>query len=278
VDLQSDRTLATQVASGLASFIGGGSENTASGPKSTVGGGGGNSNSGDSGTIGGGSSNFVDSYCATVGGGFNNIVNGANYATISGGNGNAVTGAAGVVAGGSGCQATTSAYACGTEAKALHLGSHVITDSTNAILASTINNQYTSRFSGGYRLIGSPFSLSDRVTVYSDGAQTTIGLASADIYTIPAAAETAYACSVVIVAKTSVVPIDTAVFKSTVRAKRTAGVLTISAPFDASSDVDVAIAASSVQFVVSGTDIVVRVNGVVGASILWVGTLTITQL
>jgi len=130
VDLQSERSAATQVASGDYSVIGGGLNNTASGIAATVGGGflntasgigatvgGGGANtasgnlyatvggglqntaSGDGATIAGGSKNTASSDVATVGGGVLNTAMGA-YATVGGGAGNTASGYIATVGGG----------------------------------------------------------------------------------------------------------------------------------------------------------------------------------
>jgi hypothetical protein len=84
VDLQSMRLVATQVASGTYSVIGGGSFNTASDVAATVGGGWGNTASGNRATVGGGNSNTASGECATVGGGYQNTASGL-YSVVPGG-------------------------------------------------------------------------------------------------------------------------------------------------------------------------------------------------
>ena len=100
VDLQSERSTATQVASGDYSVIGGGEGNTASGDHATVGGGLYNTASGGSATVGGGYSNRASEYAATVGGGYQNNANGY-YASVGGGAGNTASGAYSAIPGGS---------------------------------------------------------------------------------------------------------------------------------------------------------------------------------
>lgn len=99
VDLQSTRGVASQVASGVRSTIGGGYSNKASAPNATVAGGASNMATAESSTVGGGSSNAaIEAFAtvpggadnvaagtsATVGGGYDNIAE-ANYATVAGG-------------------------------------------------------------------------------------------------------------------------------------------------------------------------------------------------
>lgn len=99
VDLQSTRGVASQVASGVRSTIGGGYSNKASATHATVAGGASNMATAESATVGGGSSNAaIEAFAtvpggadnvaagtsATVGGGYDNIAE-ANYATVVGG-------------------------------------------------------------------------------------------------------------------------------------------------------------------------------------------------
>jgi hypothetical protein len=115
VDLQSERSAATQVASGDYSVIGGGQDNTASGDYATVGGGRQNTASGSGATVGGGEQNTAgflqyatvgggllntaSGFAATVGGGLRNAASG-NYATVGGGYLNTASGFAATVGGG----------------------------------------------------------------------------------------------------------------------------------------------------------------------------------
>ena len=99
VDLQSDRGLATQVASGDYSVISGGYANTASGHYSTVGGGGWNTASGDRSTVGGGSNNTASGHYSTVGGGLINTASGL-YSTVGGGRENTASGDYSAIPGG----------------------------------------------------------------------------------------------------------------------------------------------------------------------------------
>lgn len=89
-------------------------------------------------SIGGGSMNAIDSnaaYSTIAGGAYNRIGSSAAYATIPGGLSNSVTASYG--------------FAAGNGAKANHLGTFVWSDSQNADFASTANNQFLIRASGG---------------------------------------------------------------------------------------------------------------------------------
>lgn len=99
IDLQVTRTVATQVASGTNSTIGGGARNESSGLESTVSGGGDNIASGAESTVGGGVSNNASGANAVIAGGDSNSALAQN-ATVGGGSGNTVTGINATVCGG----------------------------------------------------------------------------------------------------------------------------------------------------------------------------------
>lgn len=130
VDLQTSRNLASpgQVASGANSVIVGGYNNTASATSSTVVGGGANTASGQA---------------SFVGGGENNTASGS-WSVIPGGAWNEATG--------------NYSLAAGRRAKARHQGSTVIADSQDADLASTADNQFIVRASGGVGINSTPAS------------------------------------------------------------------------------------------------------------------------
>jgi hypothetical protein len=114
VDLQRERSLATQVASGDFSVIGGGSGNTANSVAATVGGGAGNIAAAQYTTVGGGRNNIASGSYTTVGGGWRNEASGYgatvgggernnasfSYATVGGGVGNSASGEHATIGGG----------------------------------------------------------------------------------------------------------------------------------------------------------------------------------
>jgi hypothetical protein len=100
VDWQTSRTGATQVASGSASVVGGGQNNTAGVLNSTVGGGLNNAIGGGYGTIGGGYNNSVSNGGFNFIGGGNSNTNNGNTAVLVGGSTNTSSGLYGVVGGG----------------------------------------------------------------------------------------------------------------------------------------------------------------------------------
>ena len=99
VDLQMERSSASQVASGSNAFIGGGSRNTASGAYSAVCGGFTNT-AGINGFVGGGESNLAGSQWSAICGGFGNQANSGTTAAICGGASNAGSGTESFIGGG----------------------------------------------------------------------------------------------------------------------------------------------------------------------------------
>ena len=130
------------------SMVGGGALNLSTQAYATVAGGFGNVSGGFVATVGGGSDNTASGSYATVGGGRQN--NSSNYATVAGGYFNTASGSFATVPGGYQNSATKDySFAAGRRAKANHQGSFVWADSTNADFASTANNQYLIRATGG---------------------------------------------------------------------------------------------------------------------------------
>jgi hypothetical protein len=142
-------------ASGNCATVGGGWDNTASGATATIGGGVYNTANGASATVGGGNGNNADRY-ATVAGGADNQAN-SDYTTVGGGHynnaggyGPTASGHYATVPGGRSNTADGSySFAAGRRAKANHQGSFVWADSADADFASTGNNQFLIRASGG---------------------------------------------------------------------------------------------------------------------------------
>jgi hypothetical protein len=103
-------------------------------------------------TISGGEHNTVasNSWKASLGGGARNAILAYEGGTIGGGVSNAVSGGYATVPGGlQNAAAGTYSQAGGRRAKANHTGSFVWADSTDADFASTANNQFLIRASGG---------------------------------------------------------------------------------------------------------------------------------
>jgi hypothetical protein len=110
-------------------------------------------------TIGGGFYNAIltGNTGSTISGGYNSTMQtNAWYSTIGGGYHNSVSGSYGIVAGGDENTANTNSFAAGHRAKADHQGAFVWADSTDADAASTADNQFVARASGGVVFYSNP--------------------------------------------------------------------------------------------------------------------------
>ena len=141
---------------GLTNFgsnINGGAANTAAGNFSAIGGG--NLNEALGGnylTVGGGFSNKIEGGgFGTIGGGRSNLATGA-YATVGGGGSCVASGQSATVPGGSGNTASGNrSFAAGSGAIAQHDGAFVWADDGNDPVASSRNNEFKVRSTGGAR-------------------------------------------------------------------------------------------------------------------------------
>jgi hypothetical protein len=139
-------------ASGDSATVSGGRDNTAAGRAATVGGGVYNSAAHWVATVGGGYGNAASGAAATVGGGDENIASGLN-ATVGGGLKNRASGYRSTVPGGErNTAAGRLSFAAGYMAQANHDGSFVWADSAFYYFASTADNQFLVRASGGVGL------------------------------------------------------------------------------------------------------------------------------
>ncbi len=177
------------------SFVGGGFSNTASGFDGFVGGGIDNMVDGNKAFIGGGESNAAATANSFIGGGTGNMVVTGGSGFVGGGTGNMVSGFGGFVGGGrdniaSGSESFVGggrdntangllSFAAGRRAKANHTGTFVWADSTNADFASTGQDQFIVRATGGvgfgdtpsdYFVIDTPFGTQDDDYSFGTGA------------------------------------------------------------------------------------------------------------
>jgi len=181
----------SNVATAPLGTVGGGRDNTASGGNATVGGGYTNRVTDDNGTVAGGGNNLAgdaagttsDATCATVGGGWSNTASAQQatvgggwsntassiQATVGGGGGNTASGPTATVGGGwtntaSGASATVPggelntaqgdfSLAAGRRAKANHFGAFVWADPSDFDFASTADNEFSARATGGVRFV-----------------------------------------------------------------------------------------------------------------------------
>ena len=180
--------------------VSGGQQNTANGMYSAVAGGILNIASGGSATVVGGNNNTASGDYATVGGGYHHTASGLG-AFIGGGGydgiyaaGNTASGACSVVGGGmfnfaTNLEATVPggrdniaggeySFAAGRRAKALHGGTFVWADSTDADFATTATNQFLIRATGGVGIntndpAGAALRVAGRLVADSAGIGTT---------------------------------------------------------------------------------------------------------
>jgi trimeric autotransporter adhesin len=141
------------VAEGFASAVTGGSQNKASGVLAVVGGGLSNQATGLHSAVFGGQGNLASGEKAFVGGGISNQAPG-EVSSVLGGTSNVASGAASSVLGGLGNSAQgIAAVASGYYAQAVHNGSFVWADVGSNGFASTTNNQFSVRATGGARFV-----------------------------------------------------------------------------------------------------------------------------
>jgi hypothetical protein len=169
-------------ASGLAATVGGGHQNTASGERATIAGGRLNTATGFKSTVAGGRLNTASGHESAVGGGHQNTASGER-AAIGGGFENQAGGATSTVPGGFQNSASGDfSLAAGRRAQANHNGAFVWADATDEDFASTSDNQFLIRASGGVGIgtnspnqllvVGDPFASplpGNRVTIGNTG-------------------------------------------------------------------------------------------------------------
>jgi hypothetical protein len=130
---------AANTAGAFVSTVGGGNSNTAGGDFSTVAGGVLNNAGAKNSVVAGGFTNTASGYSSTVAGGRSNTA-GSDYSTVAGGYLNTAS--------------SNLTFAAGYRAKAMHSGSFVWGDSTDADITSPGPNTFTVRATGGSRFDG----------------------------------------------------------------------------------------------------------------------------
>ena len=177
VDLQTSRSLATQVASGDYSVIGGGKNNTASGSHggNTISGGELNTASGYFCIVGGGFTNTASDYFSFVGGGLVNTAS-STYSTVGGGNTNTASGLGSTVCGGE-FNVASGRYsvAAGRYAQTgANDGTFAFADSATTVGTVIPNaaNQFAIKAAGGLRLIDGNEGANKVLTCDADGVGT----------------------------------------------------------------------------------------------------------
>lgn len=136
-------------ANGFYATIGGGRANRTSAQEASVGGGQGNTAQGFGSTVAGGNANFATGTDSVVSGGGANSA-GAQYASVGGGFLNSVSGFYATIPGGTANNAAGDySLAAGRRAQALHSGTFVWADDTDADFTSTTNEQFAVRAANG---------------------------------------------------------------------------------------------------------------------------------
>lgn len=188
VDLQRDRSAATQVASGNNSTISGGVRNTASGLRSTVSGGRENTASGGiCNTVSGGQGNTASGYFCTVSGGYFNSAS-SYYSTVSGGYGNEASSYYSSVSGGFGNTASGFAITVsggqGNTASSYFSTVSGGSDNTASGDYSTVSGGYNNTASGLISTISGGYSnnASGENSTVSGGSQAVANLYGQDAY------------------------------------------------------------------------------------------------
>jgi hypothetical protein len=133
-------------------FVGGGCYNEATADFSTITGGYDNDATGEFSAVGGGAINIASSWSATVAGGSENIASG-DWSTVGGGFRDSASGDFAAIVGGEYNTARGDySFAGGRRAKALHHGTFVWSDTTDADFISTKDNEFLIRASNGMRI------------------------------------------------------------------------------------------------------------------------------
>lgn len=246
-----------------AGILGGTGNTISAGANNSIICGGANNNcSGVDSVIAGGSANVIGAggnYGGILSGQSNNLTSGLD-SVICGGSGQTINASNSGIVFGSDCLVTgTYAVAGGRQAKAAHAGSHVYSDNNAVDFSSTNVNQWSARFTSGFKLMGASLSINDKTIIYVEVASYTTTLAISTMITIPIIPNTVYLVVAEIVAFRFGVPPATAVFKrSTKITTPTSAAITTATAFDSSQLIDSAIAGSDVYFRTSG----VTVNGI----------------
>ena len=146
----------SNISSGTSSFMGAGAENEASANVCGIVAGASNTipPSGDRAGIVAGGSNTASGSSAFIGAGDVNTASG-DFSIIGGGHTNTASGITSTIPGGdSNIAAGDWSFAAGREAQALHQGAFVWADSTGGPFASTVNDQFRIRATGGVDIVG----------------------------------------------------------------------------------------------------------------------------
>jgi len=156
----------------LGSFIGGGFQNTLGGLRSFIGAGQTNIISGPHNAIVCGFTNSITAQSSVIVAGQSNTISGGSISSFIGAgiSCSIVGGSYNAIPAGQSCTVTGSlSMAFGNQAQATGTGVVTLSDSTAAVFANTLSNQFNARFANGYRLTGGAATISGGVLLATTG-------------------------------------------------------------------------------------------------------------
>lgn len=158
--------------------------------------------------------------------------------------------------------------AVGYRASATHDKSQVYNSGTT-VLASTAADQWSAKFSNGFRYYGDNINYNDNVFYYNNSRVTTTDATITTLYTLPTISNHMYVLNVSVmgISETG----DTTHVRLTNKVKNINGTVTKSADYDRWDSDDAGMSSSNVDVVISGTSILVRVTGIAATTIKWTG-------
>jgi hypothetical protein len=181
-----------------------------------------------------------------------------------------------VVPGGYGNTAQSDySFAAGRFSNAQHQGTFVLSDSTNALHTSTLQDQLCLRFNGGEIFTGGTRSTNGRKLLKSNLNGNTLGLATIELGRITMLNNT------VAMVNTKVCGVsnlgNSFYVKKSMKVCQFGGVTTNGTWFNLWDDIDPAIAGVDITYAVIGADYVIYANGIAGQNITWGGIMSWVQ-
>lgn len=183
------------------------------------------------------------------------------------------SGARSFIAGSYNTASGADSMALGYRAQAINDGSMVISDNTASDFSSTADRQLSTRFTNGYRFIGSPYNINDTFILNTSGTVTTIGSVTGSAVS---ATLTDNCASIALIELIGTSVVGSSVYiKYSTKINVVSGVVSIGSAFDSwvvSDFGGVAAVTSS-----SGLNLIVNVTGSAGNTINWKATCKILQ-
>lgn len=192
-----------------------------------------------------------------------------NYSVIIGGNSNTASGQYSAIGGGLACSAQGDySFAQGRRAKATLPGTFVISDSTDADFSATNSNQFSARYTQGFRFISELMTLNENLKYYSMGnvVQTTDANPTVIYsFTAPANSVCIYSVDVVATTPTGV----SQIIQASVKVKNISGTAIVGQKFNYWDDPEPALVNTRIEFVGVGNSVQVTAYGVAATTIRW---------